>query len=129
MEKQASAAAEFVKVLAEFCAAGLEALGIVTVVLITLFMTGLALLQLVRGEPTRELFIRYRHGVIRGILLSLEFLVAADIIRTVSVEFSLHSVATLAILVLIRTFLSFTLDVELHGRWPWQSGEEGAESR
>ena len=57
----------------------------------------------------------------RGILIGLEFLVAADIIHTVAVELNLHTVGTLAIVVLIRTFLSFTLEVELTGRWPWQN--------
>ena len=56
----------------------------------------------------------------RGILLGLEFLVAADIIHTVAVELTFTTVGVLAVIVLIRTFLSFTLDLELTGRWPWQ---------
>jgi uncharacterized membrane protein len=54
----------------------------------------------------------------RAILLGLEFLVAADIIRTVAEVPTLRSVTALAVIVLIRTFLSFTLEVELEGRWP-----------
>jgi len=49
----------------------------------------------------------------------LEFLVAADIIRTVAVQPSLENVAVLGLIVFIRTFLSFSLEVELDGRWPW----------
>jgi hypothetical protein len=56
----------------------------------------------------------------RSILLGLEFLVAADIIRTVAVQPSLENVAVLGLIVLIRTFLSFSLEVEIDGRWPWR---------
>jgi uncharacterized membrane protein len=62
----------------------------------------------------------YRQQIGRAILLGLEFLVAADIIRTVAVDPTFRSVGVLAIIVAVRTFLSFTLDVELEGRWPWQ---------
>jgi len=62
----------------------------------------------------------YRQQVGKAILLGLEFLVAADIIRTVAVAPSFRGVGVLAVVVAVRTFLSFTLDVELEGRWPWQ---------
>ena len=62
----------------------------------------------------------YRSAVGRGILLGLEFLVAADIINTVAVDPTLASLAVLAGIVAIRTFLSFSLEVEIEGRWPWQ---------
>jgi len=55
-----------------------------------------------------------------AILLGLEALVAADIIRTVAVTPTFAGVGVLAIIVLIRTFLSFTLELEIDGRWPWQ---------
>jgi uncharacterized membrane protein len=57
----------------------------------------------------------------RSLLLGLEILVAADIVRTVALEATLQSVAVLGLLVLIRTFLSWALVVEIEGRWPWQS--------
>lgn len=57
----------------------------------------------------------------RSILLGLELLVAADIINTVAVEPTLDRLAVLAGIVLIRTFLSVSLEVEIEGRWPWQS--------
>lgn len=62
----------------------------------------------------------YRRRVGRSILLGLEFLVAGDIIRTVAVAPTYASVGVLAVIVLIRTFLSFSLDLEITGRWPWQ---------
>ncbi|MGD9148307.1 MAG: DUF1622 domain-containing protein [Anaerolineae bacterium] len=60
----------------------------------------------------------------RALLLGLEILVAADIIRTVALEATLQSVAVLGLLVLIRTFLSWALVVEIEGRWPWQAERE-----
>jgi len=62
----------------------------------------------------------YRRGLGQGLLLGLELLVAADIIRTVAVTPTLESVAVLAVIVLIRTFLSWSLEVEVEGRFPWQ---------
>lgn len=67
-----------------------------------------------------DAFREYRQGLGRAILLGLEILVAADIIRTVAVSPTFQSVGVLAVIVLVRTFLSFSLEVELEGRWPWQ---------
>lgn len=61
-----------------------------------------------------------RRSVGRAVLLGLEVLVAGDIIRTVAVSPSFTSVGILAIIVGIRTFLSFTLEMEISSRWPWQ---------
>jgi uncharacterized membrane protein len=70
-----------------------------------------------QGEDSYEVF-RRRLG--RSILLGLEFLVAADIIRTVAITPNAQSVAILGGIVAIRTFLSFSLQVEVTGAWPWQ---------
>lgn len=59
----------------------------------------------------------------KALLLGLEILVAADIIRTVALEATLESVLILGLLVLIRTFLSWALIVEIEGRWPWQHAQ------
>jgi uncharacterized membrane protein len=67
-----------------------------------------------------EAYTRYRRAVGRAILLGLELLVAGDIIRTVAVSPTLTSVAVLGVIVVIRTFLSMSLQLELEGRWPWQ---------
>lgn len=83
----------------------------------------------------REAFSAEREGVLqrfrsrlgRAILLGLEFLVAGDIINTVAFEPTLRSVAVLAAIVAIRSFLSFSIELEISGKWPWQqSGEEGS---
>jgi uncharacterized membrane protein len=63
---------------------------------------------------------QFREQLGRSILLGLEFLVAADIIRTVAITPDARSVAVLGGIVLIRTFLSFSLQLEVTGRWPWQ---------
>jgi uncharacterized membrane protein len=63
---------------------------------------------------------QFRQDLGRGILLGLEFLVAADIIRTVAVTPTLEGVLVLGLIVLVRTFLSMALQVELEGHWPWQ---------
>jgi uncharacterized membrane protein len=67
-----------------------------------------------------------RQQVGKAILLGLEFLVAADIIRTVAVAPTFAGVGVLAVVVAVRTFLSFALDLELTGRWPWQSSPKPA---
>lgn len=70
------------------------------------------------GAPTG--YRDFRQQVGKAILLGLEFLVAADIIRSVAVAPTFRGVGVLAVIVVIRTFLSFALEVELNGRWPWQ---------
>ena len=65
----------------------------------------------------------YRRSLGRTLLLSLEFLIAADILETVTIDRTMASVGLLAILVVVRTFLSFALELELTGRWPWQASE------
>jgi uncharacterized membrane protein len=69
---------------------------------------------------TERSYRAFRQDIGRGILLGLEFLVAADIIRTVAVSPTVESVLVLGLIVMIRTFLSMALQVELEGRWPWQ---------
>lgn len=76
-----------------------------------------------RRDPTpgRDAYKRYRQDLGRAILLGLEFLVAGDIIRTVAVAPTIQNVLVLAMIVVIRTFLSMSLEVELEGRWPWRA--------
>ena len=66
----------------------------------------------------------FRKALGRSILVSLELLVAADIIRTVAIEPTMHNVLVLGVIVLIRTFLSMSLEVEIDGKWPWQRAED-----
>lgn len=68
---------------------------------------------------------QFRAQLGNSLLIGLEILVAADIIRTVALEPSLNNVAILGILVLVRTFLSWSLVVEIEGRWPWEVANAG----
>jgi uncharacterized membrane protein len=111
---------EWLRPFAESAAALAEMLGIIVILGFALYTLAYAGLQLLRKKGSQNLYRDVRHRLGRGILLGLEFLVAADIIHTVAVELSYHSVGLLAVVLLIRTFLSFTLEVELDGRWPWQ---------
>lgn len=76
------------------------------------------------GQPV--VYESYKHQLGKTLLLGLEFLVAADVVRTVALEPTLTNVAVLGLLVVIRTFLSWSLTVEIEGRWPWQARVEHA---
>ncbi|MDZ4092046.1 MAG: DUF1622 domain-containing protein [Arthrobacter sp.] len=80
------------------------------------------------GAEPISVYRSYRQLLGRSILLGLELLVAADIIRTVAVTPTFESVGVLAIIVLIRTFLSFSLELEITGRWPWEKQPEDSSS-
>jgi uncharacterized membrane protein len=99
--------------------AAVDVAGVAVIVGGALFATAVLVHRLLthRGEAGYRL---YRQNLGRAILLGLEFLVAGDIIRTVAVSPTFTSVGVLAVIVLVRTFLSFSLEVELEGRWPWQ---------
>lgn len=77
-----------------------------------------------RRLRTGDAYRAFRQQLGRSILLGLELLVAADIIRTVAVTPDARSVAVLAGIVLIRTFLSFSLELEITGYWPWQKNRQ-----
>ena len=98
----------------------IEAAGIAVIVVGVVVSTLHFLWRLRRSGALAETYDAYRANLGRGILLGLEFLVAADIIGTVAVEPTLYNLGVLAGIVLIRTFLSFALEVEIQGRWPWQ---------
>jgi uncharacterized membrane protein len=98
--------------------ATIDAIGVAVIAGGALLAVVLTLGRTRREDAGAYEFFRRRLG--RAILLGLEFLVAADIIRTVAVTPTAESVAVLAGIVLIRTFLSFSLQLEMTGAWPWQ---------
>jgi uncharacterized membrane protein len=75
----------------------------------------------------REAYVALRHNMGRTILLGLEVLIVADIILTVAIDQTLENAATLGLIVLVRTFLSFSLDIELEGVVPWHRRAAEAE--
>jgi uncharacterized membrane protein len=99
---------------------GADVVGVVVIAAGFLIAFGVFARELVAHTLFPDAYRALRHALGRAILLGLEILVAADIIRTVAVEPTLAGVVVLAGIVAIRTFLSFSLEVELEGRWPWQ---------
>lgn len=102
----------------------IDASGVAAVVVGAVAAAVFAILRAVRRQG--PVYRPFRRFLGRSILLGLELLVAADIIRTVAVTPTLESVGVLAGIVLIRTFLSFSLELEITGRWPWQKTAPGA---
>jgi len=113
---------EIVRGAIEWAALGIEILGALVIV------AGVLRVAITRGT-IRFLFKleepgaygSYKQQMGRSLLLGLEFLVAGDVVRTVALEPTLLNVSVLGLLVLVRTFLSWSLAVEIEGHWPWQS--------
>lgn len=96
-----------------------EGTGVLVILSGSLAASAWFLFQLSTSELT-ALYTKYRIVLGRIILLGLEFLIAGDIIRTVVIKPTLEQIGVLVVIVLIRTFLSFTLELEIEGKWPWQ---------
>ncbi len=114
---------DFIAPTALWCATIIEAIGIGTITLFALYALFNAISRMVRKEDSDAIFQELRQSLGRGILLGLEFLIASDIIYTVAVELTFETIGVLGIVVLIRTFLSLTLEVEMSGKWPWQNNQ------
>lgn len=115
---------EIIKPFAEACAALIEILGVSILTGTCIYVIVYAIVRGIQRKEAERIYETCRQRLGRGILFGLEFLVAADIIHTVAVELTYQTVTVLAIIVVIRTFLSFTIDVELNGKWPWQEGKK-----
>jgi uncharacterized membrane protein len=102
----------------------LEVLAVAIIVIAIFYSIGRYAYERLRGREHEDTYAALKGSLGRSMLLGLEILVAADIVSTVALESTLESVAMLGLLVLIRTFLSWALEVEISGRWPWQSGPE-----
>ncbi len=100
---------------------GVDAVGIGFIVIGIIVATGRYIIALRRKAADAYQF--YRVGLGRALLIGLEVLVAADVIRTVAIDPTFTNVGVLGLIVLIRTFLGWALTLELDGRWPWQNME------
>jgi uncharacterized membrane protein len=111
----------------EIASLGIEALAVAVIVSSVTFGSVRFLLHLSRqaAHPYRA----YKDLIGRSLLLALEFLVAADVIRTVALDLTPRNVYMLGVLVLIRTFLSWSVVVEIEGRWPWQQSTSALSER
>ena len=115
----------FIREVIEWAALAIEIMGAVVIV------AGVLRVAITRGTirylfqlDKPGAFESYKHQMGRSLLLGLEFLVAGDVVRTVALDPTLTNVAVLGLLVLVRTFLSWSLAVEIEGRWPWQARTE-----
>lgn len=115
----------YVRMVIEWAALGIEMLGAVVIV------SGVVGVAITRGTvrflsqlDKPGAFQNYKQQLGKTLLLGLEFLVAGDVVRTVALEPTLTNVGVLGMLVVIRTFLSWSLTVEIEGRWPWQRSKE-----
>jgi uncharacterized membrane protein len=106
------------QLIIEYVGTGVDALGVAVIV----FGLFIATLRTFLSQPPdgMDAYTVYRQRLGRAILLGLELLVAGDIIKTVAVSPTMQNMAVLAVIVIIRTFLSFSLELEISGRWPWQ---------
>ena len=112
---------ELIHEAVEWSALGIEVLAVAVIV------AGVALVAFKRGtvrylfKLSKEgAFESYRNQLARPLLLGLELLVAADVVKTVFLEQTIENVAALGLLVVVRTFLSWSMSVEMERRWPWQ---------
>jgi len=103
---------------------GIEVFGVLIIVVGIAYAT----VGFVRDRFSEHRYDAYRIRIGRSLLLGLEVLVAADIVRTIALELTAMSLALLAGLVLIRTFLSWALSLEIEGHWPWQRSARAHES-
>jgi uncharacterized membrane protein len=120
------------KPLIETAGFAVDVAGVVTIVIGLLIATARYLFTHAGLGTTEEVispYRQYRQDLGRAILLGLEMLVAADIVRTVAISPTLESVVILGGIVLIRTFLSLSLEAELGGRFPWQPPRTNLEAR
>ena len=108
----------------EWVVSGFEFAGVTILVIGSLTALVSAAFAL-RHEDPRAAYKRARQAVGRAILLGLEVLIIADIVLTITVERTLDSAITLGLIVLVRTFLSFSLEIELEGTLPWRRGSPG----
>ncbi len=113
------------RMITEWVTLGIEVVGISIIVIGALMALGTFVIRYMTGCERADRYYAFRAHLGRSILLGLEFLVAADIIATVAMEPTLNSVMVLAVVVLIRTFLSFALEVEIEGKLPWRRGAVG----
>ena len=119
-----SSAGESILEWIELAALAIEILAVVIIVVAIAGATGHYLYLALRRQHEHDIYRQYKTRLGKALMLGLEVLIAADIVGTVALEATLESIVFLGLLVLIRTFLSWSLAVEIDGRWPWQAKPE-----
>ncbi len=115
-----SSASETISSWVEVIIASIEMLAVVVIVIVIAAATIIFLYDKVFRRQVENLYEKYRRGLARAILVGLEILIAADVIRTVVLDRTFEAIAVLGLLVVVRIILSWSLLVEIEGRWPWQ---------
>jgi uncharacterized membrane protein len=106
----------------------IEYLAVAIIVGMVAYSTARYFASLIRNRNAQGAsYLEYKHTLGRALLLGLEILVAADVIRTVALEPTWNNIAALGLLVVVRTLLSWTLVVEIEGHWPWRQGNTSTE--
>ena len=104
----------------KWVAVGIESIAIGIILLGTVITTIIFIGRVIQEGSLEECYRRFRSDFGKAVLLGLEFLIASDIVGTVAIGPTFQDLGILALLVVIRTFLSFSLELEITGRWPWQ---------
>lgn len=116
------------KPMVEMVITSLELAGVAVILLGFLIATA-HWLAWFRRHTTHVAYVQFRRRSVRGLILGLEFLVAADIIKTVTIDYTMASLLELGMIVLIRTFLVFALHLEIDGHLPWQRPRQRSRPR
>ncbi len=107
--------------IVEYVAFAIEVLAVVVIAIGVVYAFSVYFVGRTNSSSGQRIIKEFRERLGHTLLTGLEILVAADVIRTVALEPSLENVAILGLLVVIRTFLSWSLEVEIEGRWPWKA--------
>ena len=109
------------KELFKIAVVAFEAIAVMVLIVGAVLSIWRFVMQVFQGTDRHEVYRDFREGFGLSLLLAVDLLVAADIILTVAVDMSFETLGMLGLLVLVRTFLHFILELEISGRWPWQS--------
>jgi uncharacterized membrane protein len=115
--------------LIKWVAMGIEAIAIGIIVVGAITTTIIFLVRIIKEGALEDSYRRFRSDFGKAVLLGLEFLIASDIVGTVAIGPTYSDLGILALLVVIRTFLSFSLELEITGRWPWQHDTDGRKEK
>lgn len=105
----------------EFAVLAFEGTAVLVLILGTVSWLVIGARRLLQGATAHEAYRAFRLGFGKTLIVALDIMLAADVILTAALDFTFEALGALGLLVLIRTFLHFVLEVELTGHWPWQA--------
>ena len=116
------------KYAADLVSASFEFVGVAVLVVGAVLAFGMYIKALARRSDASLAYRDLRRDLGKAILVGLELLVAADIIRSVALDPTFVTIGVLGLIVVVRTFLSWSLELEVNGRWPWQSSRSPSDT-